>query len=146
MSLVAMVLSTAVRAARCVVAVVALVVLASCEDGVTNPSDLSGEWRLQSLRLGTGAPMSPPATGQFTLRLEADGQVFVRADCNGCGGRYALGGDTLTLSQLACTLIACPNMPFDTQYLGLLDGTTSFDVDGDELTITSSRGTLRFTR
>jgi heat shock protein HslJ len=146
MSLVAMVLSAAKRAARCAAAVAAVVVLASCEDGVTHPSDLGGEWRLASLRLAGGAEISPPATGQFTLRLEADGQAFVRADCNGCGGRYVLGGGTVTLSQMACTLIACPNAPFDTQYLGLLDGTTSFDLQGDVLTITSSRGTLRFRR
>ena len=142
----AMILSGAKRAARWAVAAAAVVVLASCEDGVTNPSDLGGEWRLESLRLAGGAELPPPASGQFTLRLEADGQAFVRADCNGCGGRYVLGGDTVTLSQMACTLIACPNAPFDTQYLGLLDGTSSFDVEGDLLTITSSRGTLRFRR
>ena len=142
----AKVLSAATRAAHCAVAIAAVVVLTSCEDGVTNPSDLGGEWRLESLRLAGGAELPPPATGRFTLRLEADGQAFVRADCNGCGGRYVLGGDTVTLSQMACTLIACPNAPFDTQYLGLLDGTSSFDVEGDLLTITSSRGTLRFRR
>jgi heat shock protein HslJ len=141
-----MALSTAKRAAGCAAAVAAVVVLASCEDGVTSPTDLSGEWRLESLRVAGGAEMPPPATGQFTLRLEADGQAFVRADCNGCGGRYVLGGDTLTLSQMACTLIACPNAPFDTRYLGVLDGTSSFDLEGDVLTITSSRGTLRFGR
>ena len=30
--------------------VMALLLLTSCEDGVTSPSDLGGEWRLESLR------------------------------------------------------------------------------------------------
>lgn len=134
------------RAASGAAGVLSLVLLTSCEDGVTNPSHLGGEWRLETLRGPDGAQTPPPATGTFTVRFEADGQVFVRADCNGCGGRYTLGGDTVTVSQLACTLILCPNAPFDQRYLSILDGDSSFDLQGDVLTIQSARGMLQFRR
>ncbi|HVR70842.1 MAG TPA: META domain-containing protein [Vicinamibacteria bacterium] len=139
-------LAAAPRMARYAAGVLTLVALTSCEDAVTAPSDLGGEWRLTSLSGLDAVPTPPPATGRFTLQFEADGQVFVHADCNGCGGRYTLGGHTVTVSRLACTLIFCPSSPFDARYLSLLDGEAAFDLEGDVLTITSPRGTLRFAR
>lgn len=127
-------------------AVLSLVVLTSCEDGVTSPTDLSGEWRLEELRLPDGTSLTPPDTGRFTVQFGADGQLSARADCNGCGGSYSLGGDRLVVSQLACTLIACPNAPFDGRYLNLLIGDSTFEVQAGQLTVRSSRGSLRFRR
>ena len=127
-------------------AVLSLFTLTSCEDGVTDPTDLSGEWRLEELRLPDGTSMPPPDTGRFTVQFAADGQLSARADCNGCGGQYSLGGDRLVVSQLACTLIACPNAPFDGRYLNVLIGDSTFEVAGNQLTVRSARGTLRFRR
>jgi heat shock protein HslJ len=123
-----------------------LLVLTSCEDSLTNPSDLGGEWRLEALRAPDGTQITPPDSGRFTVQFEADGQVLARADCNGCGGRYTLDDDTVVVSQLACTLIGCPNPPFDQQYLAVLVGASSFDLEDGKLILESSRGTLRFTR
>jgi heat shock protein HslJ len=124
----------------------ASVLLTSCEDGVTSPTELSGTWRLEAMRLPGGSEVAPPDPSRFTVEFEAAGQVSVQADCNGCGGEYALGDDTLVVQQLTCTLIACPAAPLDAQFLEVLDGTSEVDVEDEELTITSSRGTLRFTR
>lgn len=128
------------------VGVMTLLVLTSCEDSVTDPSDLAGEWRLEVMRAPDGTQSTPPDSGRFTVQFEADGQVLARADCNGCGGRYTLDDDTVVVSQLACTLIACPNAPFDQQYLAVLVGASSFDLEDGQLILESSRGTLRFTR
>jgi heat shock protein HslJ len=127
-------------------AAVMALLLVSCEDGVTNPSDLGGEWRLEALRAADGTEFTPPDPGRFTVEFEADGQVLARADCNGCGGRYVLGDDTLVISQMACTEIACPGAPFDQRYLEVLVGESSFDLDDGTLEVRSSRGTLRFRR
>lgn len=70
--------------------VMGLLALTSCEDAVTNPSDLGGQWRLEVLRGPDGSQVTPPDPSRFTVEFEADGQVLARADCNGCGGRYML--------------------------------------------------------
>ena len=128
------------------VSVITLLMLTSCEDTVTRPSDLAGEWRLEELRPPNGSPLTPPASGRFTVQFEADGRVSARADCNGCGGSYTLDDDTVVVSQMACTLIACPNAPFDQQYLAVLVGASELELEDGRLILESSRGTLRFTR
>ena len=126
--------------------VMTLLVLTSCEDSVTEPSVLAGEWRLEELRPPSGAPLTPPASGRFTVQFEADGRVSARADCNGCGGSFTLDDDRVVVSQLACTLIACPNAPFDQQYLAVLVGASELDLEDGRLILESPRGELRFTR
>ncbi len=69
-------------------------VLASCAESVTGPSDLQGgAWRLASMETETGGRFVPDDPGRFTVEFDADGTVGVRADCNGCGGSYTLDGD-----------------------------------------------------
>jgi heat shock protein HslJ len=126
--------------------VISLLAMTSCEDAVTNPSDLGGQWRLEMLRAPDGSQVTPPDPGRFTVEFAADGQAFARADCNGCGGRYTLDDDTVVVSQLACTLIACPSAPLDGRFLSILDGASSFAFEDGRLVISSPRGTLRFTR
>jgi heat shock protein HslJ len=128
------------------VSVITLFMLTSCEDSVTRPSDLAGEWRLEELRPPSGGGLTPPASGRFTVQFEADGRVSARADCNGCGGRYTLDDDRVVVADLACTLIACPNAPFDQQYLAILVGASELELEDGRLILESSRGTLRFRR
>jgi heat shock protein HslJ len=137
---------TAMLARMTALGVMSLLVLTSCEDAVTNPSDLGGQWRLEVLRGPDGSQVTPPDPSRFTVEFAADGQILVRADCNGCGGRYTLDDDTVVVSTLACTLIACPNAPLDARFLAILDGASSFDFEDGRLVISSSRGTLRFNR
>ena len=121
--------------------------LVSCDDGPTSPSDLmGGEWRLVNIRLPDFTVVTPDDPDDFTIQFEADGALQVQAGCNGCGGQYALDGDSLEVSELACTLIACPGPPVDRQFLEVLEGDSTVDVDGDELTIASAEGTLRLRR
>jgi heat shock protein HslJ len=47
---------------------------------------------------------------------------------------------------LACTRAACSTMAFENTYVGVLAGESHVRVDGDSLTLSSSRGVLRFHR
>jgi heat shock protein HslJ len=49
---------------------------------------------------------TPPA-GDYSMRFEAD-SVSARFGCNAMGGRYRLTGDLLSVSDLASTLMGCP--------------------------------------
>ena len=121
-------------------------VLASCSESVTGPSDLQGgAWRLAAMEMESGGRFVPDDPSRFTVEFDADGTVAVRADCNGCGGSYTLNGDRLTVGPMVCTLIACETARGQ-EFASLMDGTTSVEREGRELEIESSRGTLELTR
>jgi len=42
------------------------------------------------------------------MRFDASGAVGARFGCNSMGGQYRLVGDMLTVSDLASTLMGCP--------------------------------------
>ncbi len=85
-----------------------------------------------------------PAGATYELSL-GEGRVSARADCNVCNGALVLSGQTATIGPiLACTRAACATMAFETTYVAVLAGDSVVRIDGVTLTLTSSRGTLRF--
>jgi heat shock protein HslJ len=128
-----------------VAAVIAGLAAAGCND-VTQPSDLmGGTWRLAELRTAAGTAV-PPDPARYTVVFGDDERISVRADCNTCGGGYTLSGNTLTVSVLACTRVACPAGSLEQPFLEVLMDTSTVDVDGDRLTISSDEGRLDLTR
>ena len=125
----------------------AAVLAAACSSAVVGPTDVVGEWRLRSIQQADQAVTTVPEPARFTVRFEADGRLAVRADCNSCGGPYRLDEDVLSTGPLACTRAFCiTTAPLDTVFVTLLDGASTVHVSGDRLTVSSSRGTLVFTR
>ena len=105
-----------------------------------------GKWTLVSMQ-ATGQPQQPAPSGVSYAVTFADNRVSTKADCNTCGGTFAINGDTVTIGpMLACTRAACSTMAFENAYVGLLAGESNVRVDGDSLTLSSSRGVLRFHR
>jgi heat shock protein HslJ len=133
---------------RVLLLVCALAVMPACDDSPTSPSDAVGQtWHLVSLqRDGSDLILSPDPT-QFTLRLEENGRVAVKADCNACGGSYSLSGSTIDFSAIACTKVGCPNSgPFDSDFAAALEGPKAVSVDDPEMVIQGGGVTLRFRR
>lgn len=121
--------------------------LASCDDDdVTGPSDIQGEWRLQSLQRPdfSIAPISDPA--RFTARFDEDGRIGLRADCNSCGGTFRIDGESLSVTPVACTRVFCPSAPLDTLFVSILEGASSVDIEAEHLRVSSPRGSLTFVR
>lgn len=66
--------------------------------------DLAGtHWQVA---LVNGRPT--PAVGDYSMRFMEDGSFGARFGCNHMGGRYRVTGSTLALSDVATTLIGCP--------------------------------------
>jgi heat shock protein HslJ len=120
-----------------------LLPLLSCSENVTGPSDVVGNaWRLESMQLAGAAPFTPADADRFTVEFDDDGSVGVVADCNQCGGSYSVSDGTLSVSDLACTLILCPTAEGG-QFASLIDGTSRIEREGENrLVIGSSEGTL----
>ncbi|MDO8794611.1 MAG: META domain-containing protein [Vicinamibacterales bacterium] len=123
--------------------------LAGCD--IFLPSDLTnaqvaGEWTLESIQPSGQSAQTVPGGATYTLTL-ADGNLSTRADCNTCAGRYTLAGKTLTAGPtLACTRAACPTVAFENAYTSILSGESTVAASPTGLTLTSARGTLRYTR
>ena len=107
---------------------------------------LAGAWKLVSIQPAGQSEQATPSNANYTLTF-ADGRLSTRADCNSCGGSFALSGQTLTAGPaLACTRAACPTMEFENKYTSLLSGDSTVTLSEQGLLLSSGRGTLRFSR
>jgi heat shock protein HslJ len=132
---------------RVVMLLLACAGLTACSNPIAGPSDVLGEWRLQSVQQADHSTTPVAEGARFTIRFEADGRLAVRADCNACGGTYQLEEGSLTTGPLACTRAFCVNTaPLDTVFVTVLDGRSTVRVGSDRLTVSSERGTLIFVR
>jgi heat shock protein HslJ len=115
--------------------------------GALTADSLAGTWTLVSIQPADQAAQATPAGASYTLTF-ADGRLSTRADCNMCGGTFAVDGQTLIAGPaLACTRAACATMAFENVYTGLLGGESTVAVSEDGvLVLTSPRGVLRFRR
>lgn len=95
-------------------------------------------------RFATIVEIAEPA--RFTARFGEDGRLTLRADCNSCGGTFRLEGKAVAAGPLACTRAFCALAPLDTQFVGILDGRSSVDVEDGRLILRSDRGSLVFVR
>jgi heat shock protein HslJ len=125
--------------------VMLVAVSTGCDEGPTTPTEIRNvTWKLESIER-TGSPtVTVPNPEMYTLRFEDDGRLAVRADCNTCGGRYTLNGASLSMSDVACTLIACSPASLHSSYAQALDNAQSAVVNGSSLVVTGSGFTLRF--
>ena len=84
-----------------------LLASAGCAGAPLSPApitELAGtSWRVVAVN---GRPT--PATGDYALRFDRNGGVGGRFGYNAMGGRYRMAGDRLTVSDLASTLMGCP--------------------------------------
>lgn len=85
----------------------AAMLLAGCAANPVPPpplADLAGtSWRVVMVN-----GRQTPANGDYSMRFDSGGRVGARFGCNAMGGRYRMVGGTLTVSDLASTLMGCP--------------------------------------
>ena len=125
---------------------IAILALAACQGADSAASDpLDGtSWVLMAYR------KTRPISGTTITATFEDGQVRGSAGCNSYGGSYQVSGDTITVSAVAITEMAClepegvmeQELLFvefltDAQTFRLADGQLqTFRPDGEALTFT----------
>jgi heat shock protein HslJ len=116
----------------------------ACDENPVSPTEVRNvTWKLETIERTGNATITIPNPEQFTVRFEDNGNLTVRADCNSCGGRYSLDGSSLSIGDVACTLIACPLPGLDTTFTAALRNVRTATVSGDRLVITGTEFTLR---
>ncbi len=66
---------------------------------------------------------------EYWIQFLDDGQLSLRADCNGGFGTYAIDGSNLTLGPLGTTLMMCPEGGSGDAFLQALNSVTSWSID-----------------
>ena len=101
---------------------------------------LDGGWRVRSI---ADAPV--PAGVTITMEFGADGRISGRSGCNRYTGSFAYAGETLTLSPLAGTRMACPppQMEAEQRFHAAVAQVTRVQLsDNRELVLSGSAGPL----
>lgn len=100
---------------------------------VTVPAIPEVRWQLVEAVLTDGTVHVPDDPALYTIQFLATGEVVARADCNQMSGSYELDGDTLSLVNLASTLVGCPEGSLGTDYAVWLELVTDYELMDHEL-------------
>lgn len=115
------------------------VALSAC---AANGASLTGTtWKLASY--GPKVAQTAAASDVDTsLVIGADGKLSGNMGCNSMGGEFTVSGDKITFKNVYATEMACdePRMLQEGAAFKVLQGTATYKVDGDVLTVTSSDG------
>lgn len=113
-------------------------------DGTANGHGLAGSWVLTD---GTGptGPIQILDDHRITLVIEGE-EVGGRAACNIYGGTLAVDGDSIHISALSMTEMACdePAMSAEAAYLASIGAVVSWERNGDELVLSGPEAELIF--
>jgi heat shock protein HslJ len=124
-------------------------VFAGCsEETPTSPTaeSLEGVWRILSIQPAGQAVQPAPVGARYQVGFE-DARAFVRVDCNTCTSPYTVAGSTLTIGPvLPCTRAACETASYENAVVAMLNGTHEMASTTQNLTLTSSRGSMLLQR
>ena len=139
-------MSTQLRCRSLLAAMASLAMAACTNPAAPTPAEIGGTWNLRNLRPAGGVEQARPASTVYSITIES-GRVSARADCNTCNGSATLASSTLTLGPgLACTRAACATAAFESVFTTMLSGDHTAAVSGGALTLSSTRGVMRFER
>lgn len=114
-----------------IIAIFLLVMLLGCgaKKSVTPDDLIDKEWTLTSCNVnGTEVdPGQEPAVLLFTDSVNVGGS----SGCNRIIGNYELKDDTLTVNIIGTTRMACPDMEFESKYLGIMQNPMSVRIEDD---------------
>ena len=95
-------------------------------------------WRLGELR---GKPVTPSDKKEFFLKLnKEDGHFTAFAGCNKIMGSYEVTApDKVTFSKMAGTLMACPDLATESDFMKVLGEAENYTINDHILALTKPR-------
>ena len=105
-----------------------------------------GSWEL--IEFGpAGSTMPAVEDSEAGLTFNEDGSVSGSTGCNGAGSEYTVDGDQIEFAPFVSTLMACedPIMEQESTFHQVLNGTATYEIDGDTLTLSRDGMVLVFT-
>ena len=81
-----------------------------------------------------------PDPENYTLILNPDGSLSIKADCNMASGSYTLDGSSLTIELGPTTMAYCGEQSLDQRYLELLGKVQTYVKEGGQLFLELENG------
>lgn len=96
-------------------------------------------WNLQELN-GKSIDIDTSFNGFPHITFEAtENKIVGNAGCNRFFGTYETGENNgLSLSQMGATMMACPNLDLEQEFLKALEGVKSFQIEGKNMSLLNS--------
>lgn len=101
-------------------------------------------WRLQSLKTPTGmTTVDKPEN--YQIEFKADGNIGLKADCNGGGGSYTAEDGSISVKRIITTFIFCGENSLDKRFLRGLETARTYRIEGNNLLIDGAgdNGTMK---
>jgi putative lipoprotein len=114
------------------------IALSACGTGSGGDPLAGTRWELTSF-----AGKLPVSGTTVTVEFGPDNAIGGQGGCNSYGGSYQVRGAALRVENTFSTMMACveaERMDQESAFLMALSETTSFQVEGDTLTLTSADG------
>lgn len=112
-------------------------------------STLAGtSWHATGINNGTGGVVNQAGTEEVTATFGADGTFTGSGGCNTCKSTYTTTGtDQITVGPIASTRMACPDpsMQIEQEYFVALGDVTTYQIDGNALTLRDAEGATQAT-
>ena len=105
-------------------------------------------WKWQQTLYNNDTKTIPPDPNHYTLKLQPDKTLNIRADCNRGGGIYTINGSEISLEITHTTMAMCPPGSLEDKYLQDLNAAAIYFIKGDHLYIDLKydTGTMKFAR
>ena len=119
--------------------VLSVLILAACSGGVA--ASVAGEWMLISYGEASNPTPAVPNV-ETSITFDEKGQFGGNVGCNSFGADYKVDGDQIIFGPIISTMMFCDaTSPQESAVLNILsDKTVKYQIDGEQLTITSSDG------
>lgn len=118
----------------------------ACDEDKSSLTDAIWRWQGTVYNNDTESVSADP--DRFTLTLQSDGKVSIRADCNRGGGTYILDEKKISITITHTTRAACSPGSLEKPYIRDLNGVAGwFFKEGDlYLDIKFDTGTMKFSK
>jgi heat shock protein HslJ len=119
--------------------VLPILVLVACSGGTS--VSVVGDWALSSYGEASNLTDAAPNV-ETSINFDEKGQFGGNVGCNSFGAEYKVDGDQIVFGSIISTMMFCDETSAqESAVLGILsDKTVKYQVDGDQLKITSSDG------
>ena len=94
----------------------------------------ANEWQLKEMTTTKGKTTLPQRVP--TLMLTDTNTMYGFSGCNRFFGRYSTEGNTIKLEPGGSTMMACPDLQFESKYIQTLAAMTSYSIENKELKLT----------
>lgn len=107
-------------------------------DTVTMASgkEIIGQWYIRNVIISDSLSVCPseitPEVQQYIM-FNKNGTIYVKTNCNGIGGYYVLKNDSLTISGLSWTEMACDNMDMEKLLQWFLPRICDYRIENDSI-------------